>query len=141
MTKIMSWIKILTGFVKPFAVRLKISGEVLLVLSPWNDHLDTATSYGNIGQAWSKKGDYTKALEYHMKCVAIFLATLGENHPDTATSYNNIGLAWSKKGDYTKALEYDMKSLPIYLANIGQAWWVSHIMSIIIRKTKYTFQC
>ena len=82
--------------------------------------VDDALINSQVGYVFSDLGEYDVALEFHMKSLAIDLATLGENHPDTATSYGNMGSAWSSKGDYTKALEFHMKDLAIKLATLGK---------------------
>ena len=85
-----------------------------------DNSVDDALINACVGFVFSKLGEYDVALEYHMKDLAISLATLGENHSETAASYLNIGQAWSYKGDYTKALEYLIKSLAIKLATLGE---------------------
>ena len=77
------------------------------------NHPDLATSYGNIGQVYSKMGEYSKALEYYEKSMEIQRKSLPPNHPDLATSYNNIGQVYSNMGEYSKALEYYEKSMEI----------------------------
>ena len=77
------------------------------------EHVDTATSYNNIGLVYSDLADYDKALEYYHKALAIQENVLGKNHPDTANSYNNIGAVYSNTDDYNKALEYYYKALAI----------------------------
>ena len=84
------------------------------------DHPDTATSYNNIGNVYSEKGDYDGALEYYLKSLAIREKVLGKDHPDTAMSYNNIGIVYSDKGDYDGALEYYFKSLAIREKVLGK---------------------
>ncbi len=39
--------------------------------------------------------EYDKAIQYHEKCLAIELKTLGPEHPSVATSYGNLGKAFS----------------------------------------------
>ena len=42
-----------------------------------------AASYHGLGNVYYRKGDYTKAIEYYEKSLAISLKTLGAEHPDT----------------------------------------------------------
>ncbi|MDR1222975.1 MAG: tetratricopeptide repeat protein [Tannerella sp.] len=76
------------------------------------NHPDTATSYNSIGTTYYSMGNYPKALEYHLKALAI-CERVGTDHPTTATFYNNIGLAYDSMRDYPKALEYHLKALAI----------------------------
>ena len=95
-------------------ILLEIRGRVL-----GQNHPDIATSYNNIGVIYSDKGDYDKALEYHLKAMEIRESVLGANHPDTAMSYNNIGNVYFYKGDYDKALEYYLKAVKIKESVLG----------------------
>ena len=54
------------------------------------NHPSTASTYNNLGLAWSDKGEYDKAIEFYNKALKITLATLGENHPHTKIVKNNI---------------------------------------------------
>ena len=77
------------------------------------NHIDTATSYNNIGIVYYSQGDYENALEYSFKALHIREKILGPNHPDVAESYNNIGSIYSSQRDFDKALEYHFKALNI----------------------------
>ncbi|HTB07311.1 MAG TPA: tetratricopeptide repeat protein [Bacteroidia bacterium] len=70
-----------------------------------------AAAYRNIGIVSSDKGDYTKALEYHFKGVAIYESM--HNIKGLAACYGNIGIVYIEQGNYPQALEYDFKSLAI----------------------------
>ncbi|CAF4680571.1 unnamed protein product, partial [Rotaria magnacalcarata] len=59
-------------------------------------------------------GDYSKALEFYKKDIAIKKISLPPTHPDLANSYNNIGVAYSEMGDYPKAISLLEKALDIY---------------------------
>ena len=77
------------------------------------NHPDIATSYNNLGEAYSDLGETKKAIEFHEKSLAIRKICLPENHPDIATSYNNLGLAYKALGETKKAIEFYEKSLEI----------------------------
>ena len=83
------------------------------------EHVDTATSYDNIGWVYDYIGDYGKALEYYLKALAIREKVLGSEHPDTMITYNNICVVYFAQGDYEKALEYYRKALAILEAKLG----------------------
>jgi tetratricopeptide (TPR) repeat protein len=51
-------------------------------------------------------GDYSKALSYQQKALAIREQTLPPKHPHLASSYDNIGLTYYHMSDYLKALSY-----------------------------------
>ena len=57
--------------------------------------------------------DYSKALEFYQKTLAIQEKYLPENHPDLATTYSNIASVYNIMKDYSKALEFYQKSLSI----------------------------
>ncbi|GHU15706.1 hypothetical protein FACS189441_7740 [Betaproteobacteria bacterium] len=84
------------------------------------DSIDLAFLDNNIGLVYKCQGDYSKALEWHEKALAIREKVLGKEHPDTATSYNNIALVYNKQGDYPKALEWHEKALVIYEKVLGK---------------------
>lgn len=73
-------------------------------------NLDNALlSYG-VSLVYNSKGDYTQALIYSKKSLAIGEKVLGLEHSDTACSYNYIRVTYDNRGDYYKALEYYQKS-------------------------------
>ena len=61
-------------------------------------HTYVATSLGNLGEAWRKKGDDDKAIDYLEKASS-FMKILGPDHPDVINNWNNLGLAWDHKGN------------------------------------------
>ena len=84
------------------------------------EHPYTAVSYSNIGGAYSKMGDYPKALEFYTKALGVEEKVLGKEHPNTAASYNNIGMVYNDLGDYPKALEFYTKALDIAEKVLGK---------------------
>ena len=85
------------------------------------DHPDTANSYNNIAVVYVSQGDYSKALEWNFKALAIRENILGVEHPDTELSYYNIANTYYSQGDYSKALEWFLKSYKILLLKLGEA--------------------
>ena len=83
------------------------------------EHVDTATSYNDIGGLYDNQGNYAKALEYHRKALDIRKRVLGPNHPDTAVSYAWFGFNYDSQGDYAKALEYYEKASAIWERVLG----------------------
>ena len=74
----------------------------------------------DLGLSYQDQGDYSQALEYLFKALAIKEKKLGKEHPNVANSYNNIGIAYSKQGNYEKALEYLFKALAIEEKKLGK---------------------
>jgi tetratricopeptide (TPR) repeat protein len=54
---------------------------------------------------YDKQGEYTKALAFYDKALAIRLEALGPDHPDTAAAYNNMAIVYKKQGGYPVALK------------------------------------
>jgi tetratricopeptide (TPR) repeat protein len=83
-----------------------------------------------MASVYDNQGEYSKALEYYAKSLAIYQATLGEQHPSTATTYHGMASVYDKQGEYSKALEYYAKSLAIYQATLGE----QHPHTVAIRR-------
>ena len=83
---------------------------------PFSGKLELAGVYTNLGNVYSIKDEYDKALLCYEKSLTL-------NQPDSITqqsssltelhNYMNIGDVWSRKKDYYKALEYYNKSLTL----------------------------
>jgi tetratricopeptide (TPR) repeat protein len=81
---------------------------------------DIAALYivGGLGQSYL--GNYSQALEWYQKAMAIHEKVLGKEHPDTATTYNNIASVYYSQGDYAKSSEWDQKVLLIREKVLGK---------------------
>jgi tetratricopeptide (TPR) repeat protein len=77
------------------------------------NHLDLVISYDNISLLYKRIGEYSKALSYYEKDVAINLESLPANHPDLACSYSHIGGVYESMGEFSRALSYYEKALAI----------------------------
>ena len=75
-------------------------------------HPITAEIYNDLGAVYHKMGDYTQALKYYQKSLAIDKISSTE-HPDTAIDYNNLGSIYYDMGDYPRALEFHQRALAI----------------------------
>ena len=84
----------------------------LKILGP--DHPIVATSWSNLGHAWTNKREYEKAIDYHEKSLASNLKTYGPDHPTVAINWNNLGGAWKEKRKYDQAREYFEKALALF---------------------------
>ncbi len=103
--------KALHYYQKALAIREKVLGK---------EHVDTATSYSNMGGLYKTMGDYPKALNYYQKDLAISEKVLGKEHISTAASYSNMGGLYETMGDYPKALHYYQKDLAISEKVLGK---------------------
>lgn len=84
------------------------------------DGLKVAATRNNLGSAWSRKGDYDKAIGYYEKALASGLQIFGEDHPNVATARNNLGSAWQSKGDYDRAIGYFEQALAGHFKTVGE---------------------
>ena len=80
-------------------------GEQLLQIEDLN-HINYATSLGNLANYYAEVGDYNKALELHEQALVIRKEELGENHLDYITSLHNLATYYYAIKDYNKAIEY-----------------------------------
>lgn len=60
------------------------------------NHLDTVTSYNNLGGVYGRQGKYKIALIYYLKAYKILIFKLGLQHPNTQIVYENMKIAYSK---------------------------------------------
>jgi len=72
-----------------------------------------AELYHFLGKGFYELADYSQALKYHEKALAIREKVLGKEHPDTATTNNEIAVVYYSKGDYDHALDFHNKALAI----------------------------
>ena len=98
---------------------LQKSLDIVLTLNGEN-HKNTASIFGDLGDVWYSKGDYDKAIDFHEKSLVIRLKLFGEQHNSTADSYGGLGLAYSNKNEHEKSIEYYEKSLVISLKVFGE---------------------
>ena len=71
-----------------------------------------ASSYGNIGYAYSELGNYPLALEYYLKSIKI--SKKNSDAEKMAIQYNNMGEVYREIGRFDEAITYYKKSLQIY---------------------------
>ena len=81
---------------------------------------DKGAIFSKIGNVYSDQGDFEKALEYHLRSLAIDEKVHGKEHPYGAISNSNIGSVYDDKGDYKKALEYYLRALGIFEKVLGK---------------------
>lgn len=79
-----------------------------------SDKKEKAYIYHQLGWINDKLGNYTEAISFYKKGLAIDEKTLHINHPELATTYENIGLVYDQLRDYSEALAFHQKALAIY---------------------------
>jgi tetratricopeptide (TPR) repeat protein len=89
----------------PVAIRLKTLP----------DHPDTAATYNNMALVYDNQGEYTQALAFYDKSLAISLKTLGPEHPDTAETYYNMGALCYNMKDFKQSVKHLELALAIML--------------------------
>merc|ERR1712003_185439 len=82
-------------------------------------HPETALSLYNIGSLYKAKGEFTTALEYLMKSLAIREKILGKNHPVTARSYFQISFVYCNMDDLNNASKNMKSALESYESMYG----------------------
>ena len=85
------------------------------VLDKGDDKLteEYAFSLNNLASAYSRNGNYLKALDLNQECLELRRKIYGEHHLYFALSLNNIAYSLESKGDYLMALDYQFQSLKI----------------------------
>lgn len=98
-----------------------------------------AFAFNSLGLIYMYQGEYTKAIDYHMRCLK-FKEQSGDQQ-DVASSLNNIGLVYNEQGDFAKAIDYYTKSLKIQekIGNKkGVANTLNNIGNIYYAQANYT---
>jgi tetratricopeptide (TPR) repeat protein len=67
--------------------------------------------YRELGEIYSKLGDYVTAKEYHERALAIGEQTLEEGHPEITVFLNNMEITCYRLGEREKAKEYYERAL------------------------------
>jgi tetratricopeptide (TPR) repeat protein len=70
-----------------------------------------AKALNTLGSTFQLRGDYTRAVEYYQRSLAIFKET--DNASGQASLYVNLGLIHRRQGDLSGALDYYLKSLAL----------------------------
>ncbi|CAF3931875.1 unnamed protein product [Rotaria sordida] len=74
---------------------------------------ELATAYNNIGEIYSKLGDYENASKYLHHALDIRLKGTISTHTDLAAIYNNLGTVYFEQKEWKKTLEVLEKALEI----------------------------
>lgn len=83
---------------------------------------DTRNSeyWNRYGLFFNAQAQYSEAINFFNKALAIDLRGLGIWHPKVAIRYNNLGLAWKAKGEDEKAIYFYSKALTIFEKKLGK---------------------
>ena len=84
-----------------------------------SEHVDVATSYGDLASIYQHLGDFEQAKEYQQRALDIELDKLGPEHVNVATSYGNLASIYQDLGDFEQAKEYQQRALDIELDKLG----------------------
>jgi len=80
------------------------------------------------GVSWHVRGDYTKALDYYGRSLAI--QEQNRDQKGMASSLNNIGIIYKDQGDYPQSLDYFGRSLAI-VEQIGDQKGIGSLLNNI----------
>jgi len=105
-----SYADALKYFNQALAIYLELCGE---------KYIEVGLIYLDIGNVYSKKGDYDSSLEYYYKALKI-IQDRNEYHSKIVSCYNNIGIAHYQKKEYDKALEYQCRMLNLIIKTSGE---------------------
>ncbi len=98
--------------------------------------IETGMTYAIIGEIYNSKCDFSHALNYYHKALAIFERVKGESHPETISFYNEIAWNLHLLGKDKYALIWIRKVFPTYskshecidtLASIYQGLGLNHL--------------
>ncbi|CAF4167778.1 unnamed protein product [Adineta steineri] len=84
-----------------------------VLLHQTTDESDKALIYNQLGMIKDVRGEYSEALTYYEKALAIKQQSLPSNDPGLGVFYNNIGVVYHNMGDYPKALSYYEKAFTV----------------------------
>jgi tetratricopeptide (TPR) repeat protein len=87
--------------------------NVITYLTEDAEQIEIATLFTIGGFGQYHLGNYSQAILWYQKALAIYEKVLGVEHPYTATTYNNLGYVYHMQGMYSMALESYQKALAI----------------------------
>lgn len=113
-----------------YAVALKLHSQALKIRQTvlGKNHIDVATTLGNIANCYHSDGKYDEALKLHNEALKIRKNALGGEHPDVATSLSNIAKCYYSKvfedsffvdEKFEKALKLHQQALEIRKKALG----------------------
>ena len=76
--------------------------------------------YDNLAYAYKLKEDYTKAVKYGKKAIALSVKLDGEDNSVIPYYYRTLGDIYDSKGEYEKAIDLHSKAIDIYLQTIEE---------------------
>ncbi|CAH1790527.1 unnamed protein product, partial [Owenia fusiformis] len=78
------------------------------------ENSDTFARLDVLGDAYFRKGEFNKAIQYHKESLDMKRTIHGNHpHPNIASSLGNLGSAYFSKGEFDKAIQYHNESLAI----------------------------
>jgi CHAT domain-containing protein/Tfp pilus assembly protein PilF len=92
------------------------------------DHHFNAAIHGNLGVAYTNKGDYENALRHLQQALGMNINILGERHINVALLMVNIGVLYSETKEYDKSINILKKAEDLVIQNSYQ----NHILILTI---------
>ena len=115
------------GLINAIAAALQIENHEIFKTKLWvlpfaesiasafdsEDAPESASLLHNLAYIYEASANYSLAMEWYQKALAIGEKVLGKEHPDIAITYNNIAGIYDHQGDYKKAMDRYQKALAI----------------------------
>ncbi|CAB4003673.1 Nephrocystin-3 [Paramuricea clavata] len=102
-----------------YHLAVKFYNTNLQILGDSECHDYRSSTFIELGNSYTKIGDFDKAMDYHQRALEIQEKYLGPNHVDVAVSYNNIGLVYYDQGDLDQAKDCYQRALKIKEKQLG----------------------
>jgi len=100
---------------------MEMSEHIIMILKEYKkETVENAGLYHFLGRGFYELGDYSQALKWHNKALAIREKILDKEHLDTATTYHSIGATYGKQGNHDRASEYKEKAKVIREKVLGK---------------------
>lgn len=96
---------------------LEYEQKNLAILKKYDDLMNIAASYNNIGMFYYNCQNYELSIQYLTQAIECTENLFGKRHPKTVTSYSNLGLAYFKNNQLELALENCLTAMQIFENN------------------------
>jgi CHAT domain-containing protein/tetratricopeptide (TPR) repeat protein len=83
-------------------------------------HPTYANALNNLGNVYSRQGQYAEAEDYLKRALAIKEARFGRDHAELAGTLNNLAIAYRLQGKYAEAVDLFKRALAITETKLGR---------------------